>query len=271
MERAATSVDPHSTKVETQVAGDAADHVTEARSRARTMLAGEAHLGAVDDWRRSLVSARDALLILLLTWVALHGFGDPPYTPFLLIALAFGIALIFAISTARSTFAQVQYYAAELDRERSEIRDNLEHELDEVRALYAAKGFSEPLLSEIVRTLSADDDRLLKVMMEEELGLSMFHVNHPLLVGAWNFVGALAGGLGLVWPLVWISPEAAHVWIPVGGATLLGVVSVLSAKASHRSPLEYFTVSLIMAGVTSGVVYLLAKGFALHTTAAPIG
>ena len=250
---------------------DAADHVAEARQRARQVLAGESHIGAVDDWRRALVSARDALIFIWLAWVALHGFGDPPYSPYLLVALAFGIALIFAISMARSTFAQVQYYAAEMDRERNEIRDNLEHELDEVRELYAAKGFTEPLLSEIVRTLSADDDRLLKEMMEEELGLSMFHVNHPLLVGVWNFSGALAGGLGLVLPLVWISPEAAHIWMPAGGAALLGVVSFISARATQRGMLEFFTVSLIMAGVTSGVVYLLARGFALHAIPAPTG
>lgn len=262
MEHSATSTSANAFDSDRPALSDAADHVTEARSRARTMLAGEAHLGAVDDWRRALVSARDALIVLLVVWVALHGFGDPDYTPYLLVTLASGIALIFGISTARSTFAQVQYYAEELDRERNEIRTDLDHELEEVRALYAAKGFSEPLLSEIVRTLAADDDRLLKVMMEEELGLSMFHVNHPLLVGIWNFLGALAGGLGLVLPLVGISPDAAHAWMPIGGAVLLGIVAILSAKTSGRSALELFTVSLTMAGVTGGVVYLLAKGFA---------
>jgi len=43
---------------------DAADHVAEARQRARQVLAGESHIGAVDDWRRALVSARDALILI---------------------------------------------------------------------------------------------------------------------------------------------------------------------------------------------------------------
>ncbi len=238
---------------------DAADHIAEARQRARQVLAGESHLGAVDDWRRALVSARDALLLIWLVWVGLHGFGDPPFTGLMLAVMAFALALLMGISMGRSTHTQVQYYAAELDRERAEIRDDFENERAEVHALYAAKGFGEPLLGQIVDTLSADDDRLLKVMMEEELGLSMHHVNHPLIVGLWNFTAALAAGMTLALPVALLSPEAARIWMPLGGSLLLGVVSHLSARATGRSLTEFFTVGVVMAIVTGGVVYLLAQ------------
>lgn len=241
---------------------DAADHVSEARQRARRMLAGESHLGAVDDWRRALISARDALIILWVTWVALHGFGDPPFSGWLLTALAVAIAVLMGISTARSTHAQVEYYAAELDRERHEIRTNPEHERDEVRALYAAKGFSDPLLSQIVDTISADEDRLLKVMMEEELGLSLYHVNHPLVVGLWNFAAALAVGLALCLPAALSRPEFAHGWMPTGGAILLSATAWLSARFTGRSLIEFLTVGVLMAVVTGGVAYTLSKWFA---------
>ena len=241
---------------------DAADHVAEARLRARQVLAGESHIGAVDDWRRALVSARDALILIWLTWVALHGFGDPPFTGWMLVALAVALALLLGISTARSTHAQVHYYAAELDRERHEIRTNFEHEREEVRELYAAKGFRDPLLAQIVDTLSADDDRLLKVMMEEELGLSLYHVNHPLIVGLWNFAGALTAGLALALPTALMPSDSAHWWMPVGGCLLLGAVSWVSARATGRSMIEFFTVGLIMALVTGGVTYALSQWFA---------
>ena len=241
---------------------DAADHVSEARLRARQMLAGESHLGAVDDWRRVLVTARDAMILVWLTWVALHAFGDPPFTAYLLVAMAVGLAVMFGISTGRSTHAQVEYYAAELDRERREIRDHFEHEQEEVRVLYAAKGFREPLLSQIVDTLSADDDRLLKVMMEEELGLSMHHMQHPLIVGLSNFAGALGAGLAMSMPLLWLSGLAEGRWMAGGGAGLLAVVSVLSGRATGRSATEFFTVGLIMAVVTGGVVFFLAQWLA---------
>ncbi len=241
---------------------DAADHVSEARQRARQVLAGESHLGAVDDWRRALVSARDALIFIWLTWIALHGFGDPPFTGWMLVALAIALAALIGISTARSTHTQVQFYASELERERHEIRTDFEHEREEVRALYAAKGFQEPLLTQIVDTLCADDDRLLKVMMEEELGLSLFHVNHPLLVGLWNFGGAAAAGLALALPAALSHPDAAHWWMPAGGSALMVVVGFLSARATHRSIVEFLAVALIMAVVTGGIAFALSKWFA---------
>ncbi len=241
---------------------DAADHVTEARQRARQVLAGESHLGAVDDWRRALVSARDALIFVWLAWVGLHGFGDPPFTGWMLVALTVALAVLVGISTARSTYTQVQYYAAELDRERHEIRTDFEHEREEVRALYAAKGFQEPLLGQIVDTLSADDDRLLKVMMEEELGLSLSHVNHPLLVGLWNFLGALIAGLALSLPAALTHSGTAHWWMPTGGTILLAVYAYLSARYTGRRIMESFTVGMVMAVVTGGIAYTLSQWFA---------
>ena len=241
------------------VAGDAADHVVEARRRARQMLGVEAHLGEVDDWRHGIVSARDALIIIWLLWLTLQGFGHPPYTDHLLIAMAFAVALLVAASTGRSTHSQVKYYESELERERTEIRENFEHERDEVRALYAAKGFREPLLEQIVDTLSADDDRLLKVMMEEELGLSMHHMHHPLLVGLWNFGGALAGGLIPALPLHWMTAEAGRWWVPLGGAGLLAFLAGLSARVTGRSMTEFFVSSVMMAAVTGGVAYYLSQ------------
>ncbi len=248
---AAAAVDAHD--------GDAAEHLTEARMRARQMLAGESHLCAVDDWRRVLVSARDSLILIWLVWVALHGFGDPPFTGRMLAAMSVALALLVGISTARSTHSQIRHYVSELERERAEIRHHPEHEREEVYALYRAKGFEEPQLTHVVDTLCADDDRLLKVMMEEELGLFMHHIPHPLTVGVWNFFGALASGLLISLPVLWLSPSVTHWWMTAGGAILLGIVSVVCAKATQRSMIEFFTVGAMMALVTGGVVYFLAQ------------
>ncbi len=239
--------------------GDAADHVREARRRARQVLGGEAHLGAVDDWRRALTSARDGVLLLLFGWAALHGLGDPPISATLLTVQAVGFALLVGMSTARAAHAQVQYYAAELDRERDEIRHHFEHEREEVRALYAAKGFREPLLTPIVDTLCADDDRLLKVMMEEELGLAVQHMNHPLLVGMWNAGGALLIGMILVFPLHVVSPWAGHWWMPSAAGGLLFILAITTARVTGRHLSELLADALIMAVVTGGVAYLLAS------------
>jgi len=52
--------------------------------------------------------------------------------------------------------------------------DNLpEKEKDEIREIYAAKGFEGPLLEEVVRVISNDKDRWVDVMMKEELEMNL--------------------------------------------------------------------------------------------------
>ncbi|RME41612.1 MAG: hypothetical protein D6788_00815 [Planctomycetota bacterium] len=239
------------------------DHVSEARRRAETMLGGETHLGAVDDWRTALVSGRDALILVWGAAAALYGFGWPAHAGAFLVILSVAVALLRGISTGRSTFAQAQYYASELERERQEIREHFDHEVEEVRALYAAKGFREPLLGQIVETLTSDDDRLLKVMMEEELGLRMYHMNHPLVVGLWNFSASLVCGLVPALSAYLFSPETTPVGLAVATGAMLAVVSVLAALATRRNALEFFTVGGLTALIVGGAAYYLARWLAL--------
>ncbi len=243
--------------------GGMADHLREARQRARQVFSGEGHLSSVDDWRRALIGARDLVITLWLIWVALQGLGGPTVGGSLLVALALGLALLHGVSAGRATLVQLRYYESELHRERAEIRDHIEHEREEVRALYAAKGFEGDILEQVVDTISEDDDRLLKVMMEEELGLSMHHMNHPLIVGLWSFVTALAAGLALSLPPLWLTASGAAVWMPVGGAILLAVIAFVVTGAVVEGALEFFAVGLLMASITGGVVYFLSQWFAV--------
>ena len=142
--------------------GDAADHIVEARGRARQVLAAEAHGVEVDDWRTALGVSREALMIVWLTYVALHGFGLPAGSDRILVVVAVGLSFLFALSTARATQVRVEYYQSELERERDEIRNSLDHEREELRVLYAAKGFEGSVLDQIVDTLSADENRPIR-------------------------------------------------------------------------------------------------------------
>lgn len=237
-------------------------HLREARQRARQVFSGEGHLSSADDWRRALIGARDLVVMLWLIWVALQGFGGPTVGGSLLVALTVGLSLLHGIAAGRATLVQLRHYESELQRERAEIRDNIEQEREEVRALYAAKGFAGDLLEQVVDIISEDDDRLLKVMMEEELGLSMHHMNHPLIVGLWNFGAALAAGLALSLPPLWLTGQGAALWMPVGGAILLAVIAFVVTGAVIEGALEFFTVGLLMALITGGVVYFLSQWLA---------
>ena len=62
-------------------------------------------------------------------------------------------------------------------QEKWEIDNNRDQERMELRELYAAKGFEGKLLDHVIDVLMADGDRLLKVMLEEELGLNLNRTN----------------------------------------------------------------------------------------------
>ena len=239
-------------------ADEIADHVAEARDRARHVLGGEAHLGSIDDWRQAIVTARDGVIVIWVTWVALLGFGAVEHAGPILVSAGLGISIFLGIAKGLATRAQVRYYESELERERREIREDPEHEREEVRTLYAAKGFQEPLLTQIADTLCADDDRLLKVMMEEELGLFTRHVNHPLLVGLWNTAGAMIATLLLAVPVCFRSGASSQLWMPAGGAVILVVAAIAHARAGRREIAPLATAWLVTALICGGVTYFMA-------------
>lgn len=84
-----------------------------------------------------------------------------------------------------------------VEEESHEIKYNRKQEKEELTAMYRLKGFEEPLLSQVIDVLMADDHRLLMVMLEEELGMQLESEEHPIKRGLFTafgtlFVGALA-------------------------------------------------------------------------------
>ena len=70
-----------------------------------------------------------------------------------------------------SSASERDHYEAERQRERAEIEASPDAEQAEIRAIYAAKGFAGDLLDRVVETITADRDRWLQSMMDDELHL----------------------------------------------------------------------------------------------------
>src|ERR671935_1325271 len=64
-----------------------------------------------------------------------------------------------------SSISERDYYESERRRELSEIAATPEAERQEVRDIYAAKGFTGDLLDRVVETITANRDRWLQTMM----------------------------------------------------------------------------------------------------------
>jgi VIT1/CCC1 family predicted Fe2+/Mn2+ transporter len=92
-----------------------------------------------------------------------------------LLAAGFAAAITESISMGAvgytSSVSERDYYEAERAREAAEIETMPEAERQEIRDIYATKGFTGELLERVVDTISANRDSWLATMMDEELHL----------------------------------------------------------------------------------------------------
>lgn len=170
----------------------AVKHVAEAQARA-VIAAAEIHGTETPGSISSATDAARSLTVLLLLLVGLlHYWQFPNDKVFLSLILASTGWLIWVAGRSGWLgWARLERLHRILEEERWEIEHNREQEREELRALYEAKGFEGKLLDEVMHVLMADGDRLLKIMVEEELGLSLESDEHPLKQSLGAALGAL--------------------------------------------------------------------------------
>jgi VIT1/CCC1 family predicted Fe2+/Mn2+ transporter len=174
-----------------------------------------------------------------------------------LLAAGFAAAITESISMGAvgytSAVSQRDYYQAEQARESSEIDTMPEQERQEIRDIYAAKGFSGDLLERVVETITANRDRWLQTMMDEELHLQPVE-NVDILRSA--VVITIATLIGHMIPLVpfLVLPRvpALITGIVLSAIVLFGVglYSALTLVGSWwRSGLKMLVIGLGAAGI----------------------
>lgn len=124
------------------------------------------------------------------------------------IVIILGIANLFAdgFSMASGNFlgtrAENQSTRKARREEEEEIERHPEGEREEIRQIYAAKGFEGDILEEIVDTITADRDRWLDTMMQAEHGVTTDQPS-PVKAAVTTFVAfLLIGGIPLIAYLV---------------------------------------------------------------------
>ena len=102
------------------------------------------------------------------------------HTMYLLALFAIGLLFYLVGRSALIGWGRLERVHRVICEERNEIKGNRDQERQELQELYRAKGFSGQLLDQVVEVLMADDDRLLEVMLQEELGLTLESFDHPI-------------------------------------------------------------------------------------------
>src|SRR3989442_11492192 len=121
------------------------------------------------NWLRDVIlGGQDGLVNILgiILGVVAGGGSDT-----VLLATGIAAAITESISMGAvgytSTISERDFYEAERKREAAEIATVPEVERQEIRDIYAAKGFGGPLLEHVVDTITANRDRWLATMMDE--------------------------------------------------------------------------------------------------------
>lgn len=177
--------------------------------------------------------------------------GDARVTLATGVAAGAAEALSMAAVAYTSSAARGELFRAERARELRHVEQAPDLERDEVRALYAQKGFSGELLENIVETICADRQRWVAEMMREEHHLEEVDVRASLASAALVGVASLVGALLPVLPFAVLTRTpgvVAAVVLGVAGLLALGMVKArITGISRARGALSIAAIGLASA------------------------
>jgi VIT1/CCC1 family predicted Fe2+/Mn2+ transporter len=183
------------------------------------------------NWLRDVIlGGQDGLVNILgiILGVIAGGGSDT-----VLLAAGFAAAITESISMGAvgytSSISERDYYQAEEARETSEIATVPDAERQEIRDIYAAKGFSGELLDNVVDTITANRETWLATMMDEELHLQPIQTVDILRTSVVITIATLVGHLIPLVPFIALPRTPALVTAIVLSAMALFGVGVYSA------------------------------------------
>jgi VIT1/CCC1 family predicted Fe2+/Mn2+ transporter len=182
-----------------------------------------------------------------------------------LLATGFAAAITESISMGAvgytSSVSERDYHQAEQEREAAEIAAMPEAERQEIRDIYAAKGFSGDLLEQVVDTITANRDSWLATMMDEELHLQPVQTPDIVRSSFLIFVATLIGHLIPLVPFLWMPQTPALVVAIVLSAVVLFGVGVYSAVTLVGDWWRSGTRMLLIGLGAAGVGFLIGHLF----------
>jgi VIT1/CCC1 family predicted Fe2+/Mn2+ transporter len=167
-------------------------------------------------------------------------------------------AMSMAAGEYVSVSSQADTEAADLERERYELENNVHYERKELADIYVERGLEPELAARVAEQLMAHD--AIGAHARDELGLSELHKARPLQA-ALASAATFAGGAILPVLLAVIVPMESLIWaVSVCSLLFLAVMGTIAAKAGGASLLRgavrvTFWGALAMA-VTAGIGHL---------------
>lgn len=187
-----------------------------------------------------------------LRWVLIFGFAN---------LLADGFSM--SVGNYFSTRAEQDNYEKHKAIEYWEIENLREREVQEIRDIYAAKGFKGQLLEDVVATITANKDVWVDTMMKEELEMAK-ESRSPLSTAVATFISFNAVGLiPLVVYIVALFTEIREdLLFPVscaGTGVAMAVVGYMRGVVTDISKAKSIIQTLLLGGLAAACAYFAGE------------
>jgi VIT1/CCC1 family predicted Fe2+/Mn2+ transporter len=206
------------------------------------------------------------------TFAVVAGVVGASLSPSIVLILGFANLLADGFSMAIGNYlaakAQREYIEKARKREEWEIDNLVEQEKQEIRDIYAKKGFKDELLNEVVRIITSRKKVWVDTMMREELGL-IEDTKRPRDTAITTFAAFNAVGLIPLLPFVAMfaagssaSPNDAFLYSVVFTAAAFFLIGWIKGRIVQKPLFRSGMSTLLIGGVAAAVAY--AIGYLLN-------
>jgi len=205
-----------------------------------------------------VLGAVDGTITTFAIVAGVAGAGLPTGVAFVLgLANVLADGFSMAIGNYLKARADRQMLARYRRMEEKHIRVAPDGEREEIRQIYAAKGFSGELLEGIVSGIVSDRRQWVDTMLSEEWGL-LLNPPSPKRVAAVTFVAFILAGLIPLAPLLLSEPLGARLtFIASVIATTIGfaLIGAVRGKVSDEPMLPSSIETVVVGGVAASLAY----------------
>jgi VIT1/CCC1 family predicted Fe2+/Mn2+ transporter len=163
-------------------------------------------------------------------------------------SLSMGAGAYLAVKSER------EVYEAEIAREKAEVEENPEEEIEEMSLFYQLQGFNPAEAQKMAERLAEQPDQMVQAMAQSELGLSQQHFGKPWTSATSAALSTAVGAFIPIIPFFFMSGVAAVVAafaISIIAHFAVGAVkSLITIRSWWASGLEMTIVGIIEAAVT---------------------
>src|SRR5574340_235134 len=162
-------------------------------------------------------------------------------------------AKAMAVQNYLAVRSQRQILQSEIEREKWEMENVPEAEIQEIKDIYKEKGFTGIELENIVKKITSDKKVWLDTMLTEELKLNLEIVGSPLKSAFRMFGAFLVGGVLPIIPYFFLS---GHVPLFVAIGVSLCASFIIGAIKSRIANISMLRGGLEMAGLGTGIALI---------------